>query len=126
MKYKKRDVKNAGAEKILFALVADYDNRRKAAERANRAAAHTDDENALAEIARFMEINKRIDECLDFIEPMLRAYIREDIGRRRGWEKSQASSYISKDAYFARKNQAIEKMLIAFRLILPPKISKKQ
>ena len=72
----------------------------------------------MTEIELFTETNKTIDQCLEFIEPFLRSYIREDIGERKGWDKSQAAPFIAKDAYYARKNKAIKKMLIAFRLIL--------
>lgn len=126
MRYRKRDKENAGAERVLFALVGDYENRKRAAEKAQRAAAHSDDVKQLIEIEMFMETNRTIDECLAFIEPYLRPYIREDIANRRGWEKSQASPYISQHAYFARKNEAIEKMLVAFRLILPKNNLKNQ
>lgn len=118
MKYKKRNKSHAGAENVLIALVADYDNRRKAAEKAARAAAKEENTQTLLEIELFSEINKTIDSCLEFVEPFLRPYIREDIGARKGWDKSRAAPFIAKDTYYARKNEAIKKMLIAFRLIL--------
>ncbi len=118
MKYKKRNKSHVAAENVLIALVADYDNRRKAAEKAARAAEKEDDTRTLLEIELFTQTNKTIDQCLEFVEPFLRPYIREDIGARKGWDKSQAAPFIAKDAYYARKNKAIKKMLIAFRLIL--------
>ena len=61
MRYRKRDKANAGAERVLFALVGDYDNRKRAAEKAQRAAAHSDDKRKLIEIEMVMETNRTKD-----------------------------------------------------------------
>lgn len=111
MKYHKRK-REVGAIKIAVALLADYANR-EAAVKAARAAGMEE-----TDIEAYDATNRRIDECMECVEPFLRDILRDDISNRTGWEASKAHKYIAKDVYYSRKNQVIDNILKNFNLIL--------
>lgn len=70
------------------------------------------------ELKAFMSWNERIDRSLDFIEEGIREYILDDIAYGKGYWGSMASPFLTCNAYYARKNKAIENLAEAFNLLM--------
>lgn len=70
------------------------------------------------ELKAFMAWNDRIDKALEFIEEGLRSYILNDIASGKGYWSSMASPFLTRNAYYARKNKAFENLAREFNLIV--------
>ena len=70
------------------------------------------------ELKAFMEWNERIDKALEFIEEGLRPYILNDLANGKGHWTSMASAFIGRNAYYSRKNKALENLAREFNLML--------
>lgn len=88
----------ASVVNIVKALVADYDRRSRAINRASQ---------LCAAIATYTELNAVIDEALCGIEEGIRSELLEDIKRGRGYDASATSSFIAKNTYYQRKRKLI-------------------
>ena len=98
---------------VVVALCADYPRRKKIG-----SAKYLSKTNKEELFNNFKLINEKIDSSISFIEEGIREIIILDIGAKRGYGYSMASSLISKDAYYARKNQAILEIAKAFNLVI--------
>lgn len=70
------------------------------------------------ELRAFMAWNEHIDRALAFLEEGMRPYILDDIANGKGYWGSMASPLISYNAYYARKNKALENLATEFHLLL--------
>lgn len=70
------------------------------------------------ELKAFMTWNERIDKALAFLEEGLRTYILHDIANGIGYWSSMAGPFLTCNAYYARKNEAMENIAKEFNLII--------
>lgn len=66
----------------------------------------------------FLAWNERIDQAMEFIEEGIRPYILDDIANGKGYWRSMASPLIGVNAYYARKNKAIEDLAKTLNLMI--------
>lgn len=70
------------------------------------------------ELTAFMTYNEKIDRALEFLEEGLRPYILHDIANGIGYWRSMASPLISRNAYYARKNESLERIAKELNLMI--------
>lgn len=70
------------------------------------------------ELTAFMTYNDKIDRALAFIEEGLRPYILHDIANGIGYWSSMASPFLTCNAYYDRKNRALENLSKELNLII--------
>jgi hypothetical protein len=97
---------------LVSGYCADYPRRKRIAECKFRTIT-TDDE-----VSKFREINEKIDNALMVVDEGLRAFILADIANGNGYDRSMASPYMHRDAYYKQKNEAILNIALAMNLIL--------
>ena len=97
---------------VVSKLAADYPRRRRLAECLVRK--HTTDE----QVEQLKQVNAKIDKALESVEEGIREYILSDIASGNGYERSMASCFVSRTAYYAKKNNAILEIARAFYLVV--------
>ena len=70
------------------------------------------------EFKAFMQYNENIDKALSFLEEGLKPYILYDIANGVGYWSSMASPFLTCNAYYARKNQAMENLAKELSLMI--------
>lgn len=70
------------------------------------------------ELVAFMSYNEKIDRALEFIEEGLRPYMLHDIANGVGYWRSMAGPFISRNAYYGRKNKAMENIAKELNLMI--------
>ena len=70
------------------------------------------------ELMAFLSYNEKIDNALLFLEEGLRPYILHDIANGVGYWRSMAGPIISRNAYYERKNKAMENIAKELNLMI--------
>ena len=96
------------------AICADYDRRERVI---SRAASETNEVSSSDPVIdRLSELNAIVDEALVEIEEELRRIMLDDILTGRGYEFSQATTIVSRGAYYRRKRKLIYDIAKGLRL----------
>lgn len=98
---------------IVKAICADYDRRERVI---SRTACNPDKVSSDPVIDRLSELNAIVDEALVEIEEELRRIMLDDILTGRGYEFSQATTIVSRGAYYRRKRKLIYDIAKGLRL----------
>ena len=101
--------------KEVQALCAGYYRRKCLA--AVRIAQSPENEQT-PEAQAFLRYNQQIDSAIEFIEEGIREYILHDIALGTGYWASMAAPFITKNAYYARKNKALCNLAKELNLVI--------
>lgn len=93
---------------IVKAVCADYERRQRAVE-SNKANGEVREE--------YIRLNTIIDEALSDVEIGLRDFFLRDFRDNHGYERSEATFLLSKNAYYRRKRKLIHDVAQALNLI---------
>jgi hypothetical protein len=97
-----------GVAKIVKAVCADYDRRR-------RALAGELPEDVRT---RLVDLNNIVDQALAVVdEPCVRADILRDMVARRGYEHSHAQMYLCENSYYARRRLVVYEVAKQLHLV---------
>lgn len=94
--------------KIVVTVCADYDRRENAIKYSNVTGDVLD---------TYVNLNNTINAALEEIEIGIREPLLRDIGKRCGYDTSQACFCISRGAYYRRKRKLIHDIAIGLNLI---------
>lgn len=93
---------------IVKTVCADYDRRERAIKHSNITG---------PVLAKYIELNSVVDRALNDVEAGIRRSLLEDITEGRGYDFSEASSYLAKNTYYMRKRKLIHDIAEGLELI---------
>ena len=76
-----------------------------------------DDRSKPEIVAKYKEINDKIDKCLEFADDVIREQMLIDIAHNTGWDRSPALNVINRNSYFKQKSTIVTNIAKSLSLI---------
>ena len=94
---------------IVHSICVDYDRRAQIISHAEAPLSSVE--------SQYIQLNQAVDQALAGVEIAIRRTMLDDIQKRRGYDFSPASPFISKNTYYMRKRKIIHDIAKLLNLI---------